>query len=318
MVYFGSISVAKHYFSQWRKPHGSRDERCRYYRDSKPEYGQRVPQYDENQDSVKYYSYGSPQGPTSEDPRSPISNIERAMSRLRFYWKDGGPVITAVIMVLCVLVWLIELCAYYLHSDFYDTLLVNGSFIPLMVKAKPWMFFTSMFMHATNITHILFNMLTLLVIGPVLEGMLGHWRYLALYMLSGIGGSVGLLISAVLRPHDWLISAVGASGAIFGLFAGVLVLYRQLGTNIRPMLVFVGINLAMPLFQGGIAWQDHIGGFVVGGLFVWLLTASLPILRGKSLNTRMWISLFGLLVLLGSIVAFCYTRVPINGFIGGY
>ncbi|AKV56183.1 membrane protein [Bifidobacterium actinocoloniiforme DSM 22766] len=232
---------------------------------------------------------------------------------MRYYWQDDGPVVTAAITVACLLVWLVELYGYYLNPRFYESLLTHAAFIPALSARMPWMYVTSMFLHATNVTHILFNMLTLWAVGPVLERMVGHWRYLALYLLSGIGGGLGMLVSAAIRPEGWMVSAVGASGAIFGLFAAVLVLYRRLGTDIRSMLVFVAINLAMPLFVSGIAWQDHVGGFIVGGLFTLLLVSGLGLLRGKSLNTRMWISGLVLLLVIIATALFCYRGNPING-----
>nr|WP_236632683.1 rhomboid family intramembrane serine protease [Bifidobacterium xylocopae] len=232
---------------------------------------------------------------------------------MRYYWRDGGPVVTAVITALCLAVWLVELYGYYLQPGFYQSLLTRTAFIPALSNRMPWMYLSSMFLHATNVTHILFNMLTLWAVGPALERMLGHWRYLALYLLSGIGGGLGMLVSAVVSPEGWLTSAVGASGAIFGLFGGVLVLYKRSGTDIRSMLVFVAINMAMPLFVPGIAWQDHVGGFIAGALFTLMLISGLGFLRGKSLTARMWISGLILFALMVVIALACYRLNPMNG-----
>ncbi|BDR52144.1 hypothetical protein KIM372_00510 [Bombiscardovia nodaiensis] len=271
------------------------------------QYGQQVPG-----NQAQYYPFGGPEPQGSQGSGRP-QRPSRFKSHLRFYWQDGGPVITAVITVVCVAVWLLELYGYYLNPTLYGKMIGNGAFMPALVSRKPWIFVTSMFLHATNVTHVLFNMLTLWSVGPVLERMLGHWRYLALYLLSGIGGGVGLLISALIRPEGWIVSAVGASGAIFGLFGAILVVYRRSGTDIRSMLVFVAINLAMPFFISGIAWQDHIGGFVTGGLVTLLLISGLGFLRGKTLTARMWISglLVGLVLLV--ITVFCLGQNPING-----
>lgn len=83
-----------------------------------------------------------------------------------------------------------------------------------------------------------------------------------------------------------LVGAYGASGALFGLFAAMLVVYRRIGEDIRSMLVWMAVNFLMPFLVGGIAWQAHVGGFIVGGVFTWLLISGVHALRGKSLTFR--------------------------------
>ena len=81
---------------------------------------------------------------------------------------------------------------------------------------------TATFLHA-NVLHIAMNMLALIIIGPYLERLLGWWRYLSVYLLGALGGSVAIyLFGARFSP------VVGASGAIFGLFAAALVFVREL------------------------------------------------------------------------------------------
>ena len=116
-----------------------------------------------------------------------------------------------------------------------------------------------MFLHQpTSLWHILFNMLTLWCVGPVLERMMGHWPYLALYLLSGLGGGAGLMVWAVCSPSGWMTAAYGASGALFGLFAAILVVYRRIGIDIRSMLIWMLVNFLMPVITPGIAWQAHV------------------------------------------------------------
>lgn len=309
MTYQGSLLA--HDTRSFQSGAASRLRRALKYYWGREQYNP-TPEYGQTTNGSPYYPYGAPEQPMPSSPQ-PNRQMSRIRSRLRLYWRNDGPVITTIITVLCVMVWLVELYGYYLNPNFYEFLLNNGAFIPLLVGRKPWMYITSMFLHATNVTHILFNMLTLWAVGPVLERMMGHWRYLTLYLLSGVGGGAGLLVSAVIRPADWLVSAVGASGAIFGLFGAVLVVYRRSGTDIRSLLVFVGINLAMPLFVPGIAWQDHVGGFIVGMFFTLLLNSGARFLRGKSLNTRMWISGLLVLFLLLAVSLLCYGYRPTNG-----
>jgi membrane associated rhomboid family serine protease len=109
---------------------------------------------------------------------------------------------------------------------------------------------------------ILFNMWALVFVGPALEGLLGRARFLAVYLLSAIGGGV---MYYFLAPPNSL--AVGASGAIFGLFGAWFVVSRRLRLDTRGIVVLIGINLALGFFfHNAIAWQAHIGGLLTGAL----------------------------------------------------
>jgi membrane associated rhomboid family serine protease len=107
---------------------------------------------------------------------------------------------------------------------------------------------------------ILFNMWALIVVGPALERLLGRVRFLAVYLLSAIGGGVAFFL---IGPSNVL--ALGASGAIFGLFGAWFVAARKLRLDVRGILVIIAINLAFSFFyRSTIAWQDHVGGLIVG------------------------------------------------------
>ncbi len=109
---------------------------------------------------------------------------------------------------------------------------------------------------------ILFNMWALVFVGPSLEALLGRVRFLAVYLLSAVGGAV---MYYYLAP--WNYPAVGASGAIFGLFGAWFVVSRRLHLDTRGIAVLIGINLALSFFfHNAIAWQDHIGGLLTGAL----------------------------------------------------
>ncbi|HET9080425.1 MAG TPA: rhomboid family intramembrane serine protease [Trebonia sp.] len=107
---------------------------------------------------------------------------------------------------------------------------------------------------------ILFNMWALIVVGPALEQLLGRVRFLAVYLLSAIGGGVAFFL---IGPSN--VFALGASGAIFGLFGAWFVVTRKLRLDARGILVIIAINLAFSFFyRATIAWQDHVGGLIVG------------------------------------------------------
>ena len=108
---------------------------------------------------------------------------------------------------------------------------------------------------------IALNMWILYLIGPELERLLGPVRYLAIYILSAVGGSV---FYYYLQPRGF---AAGASGAIFGLFGAWVVVSRRLRRDSRGILVLVAINLAFGfIYHNTIAWQAHIGGLITGAL----------------------------------------------------
>lgn len=113
-----------------------------------------------------------------------------------------------------------------------------------------------------GIVDILFNMWALYIVGPGLERLLGHARFLVVYLASALGGAV---------MYYWLAPpnqpAVGASGAIFGLFGAWFVVSQRLKLNPRPIVMLIVLNLVLS-FVGYkiIAWQDHIGGLLTGGL----------------------------------------------------
>ncbi|HEY0869500.1 MAG TPA: rhomboid family intramembrane serine protease [Acidothermaceae bacterium] len=124
---------------------------------------------------------------------------------------------------------------------------------------------TSMFLHdppssgGLFILHILFNMYALYIVGPPLEALLGRVRFAAMYLLTGLAGSV--LAYVLTAPN---VPELGASGAIFGLFGALLVVGRKLRLNIQPIAVTIGLNLVLTFSLAGISWQAHIGGLVAG------------------------------------------------------
>lgn len=121
---------------------------------------------------------------------------------------------------------------------------------------------TSAFTHA-EVMHIGFNMLALYFLGPQLEQVFGRARFLALYLVSALVASAFVMWLA--EPY---VSTVGASGAIFGLMAAVLLVVHKHRGNLRSILFWLAANVAITVFGSSvISWQGHLGGFV-GGLAV--------------------------------------------------
>ncbi|MEV4581773.1 rhomboid family intramembrane serine protease [Nonomuraea jabiensis] len=163
------------------------------------------------------------------------------------------PIVTYTILVLNVLVF----GAQYLTGErvtaelemFPARVAVLGEYYRLISAA---------FVHS-GLFHILFNCWALYVIGPYLERAFGHVRYIAIYAISALGGSVLSLWIDV--PNQ---TTVGASGAIFGLFGAVFVVGRKLNMDVRGIAVLIAINLAMTFILPGISWTGHIGGLITG------------------------------------------------------
>ncbi|MFN8192219.1 MAG: rhomboid family intramembrane serine protease [Nocardioidaceae bacterium] len=134
---------------------------------------------------------------------------------------------------------------------------VGGSWFPGFADGALWQPLTSMFTHV-EIWHIAMNMYALFLLGPVLENLLGRWRFAALYLLSGLAGSALVLMFGR--------GALGASGAIFGLMAAMLVVALKTRGNLSGILQVVVINGVISVLGASfISWEGHLGGFL-GGL----------------------------------------------------
>ncbi len=176
------------------------------------------------------------------------------------------PFVTMTIIGICVAVFLGQMAVPRLTDEV--------AFAPYLGDSEPWRFITSAFAHSPrNFLHIAFNMYALWIMGQYLEPMLGRARFAALYLITAFGGSVMYLLLAFPATVDelnrggfgsWETPAVGASGAVFGLFGAFLVLQRRLGRSAGPMVATIGINAVLGFVIPGIAWQAHLGGLVVG------------------------------------------------------
>ena len=191
---------------------------------------------------------------------------ERRWSRPRAIAAQGGrPVVTYAIIAVTAFVYIVTLIPGFgttVRNTF--AMFAPALYPELMGTSQAWRLLTVLLVHA-NIWHIGLNMLALWMLGRSLEPLLGHARFLTLYLISGLGGSIGI----ALLGFDTI--AVGASGAIYGLFGALLVIGRHIGANITGIAVILGINLVMsfvPLIFGRslVSWQGHLGGLIAGVL----------------------------------------------------
>ncbi|MPZ88349.1 MAG: rhomboid family intramembrane serine protease, partial [Nitriliruptorales bacterium] len=150
----------------------------------------------------------------------------------------------------------------------------------LVAQGEWWRLLSAAFLHG-SVLHIAFNMYALYLFGPQIERQVGSVPFLSLYLGSALAGGAAYYLAYVLQTGA-VNPAVGASGAIFGLFGATLAgAYRGRTTaagraGLRQLLVLLGINLALPLVVPAIAWQAHLGGLVAGVLvaFSWIAAPS--------------------------------------------
>ncbi|WP_100445121.1 rhomboid family intramembrane serine protease [Glycomyces xiaoerkulensis] len=139
-------------------------------------------------------------------------------------------------------------------------LLGSRYLLPTVAAGGEYRLLTSTFMHF-GVVHLLFNMVVLWILGRVLEKDLGSLRYLAVYLLSGLGGSVATYVFA--NPETW---SAGASGAIYGLFGALIMVNRRLSRDNSGLYVLLGLNLALTFLVPTISITGHLGGLVGGAL----------------------------------------------------
>lgn len=129
--------------------------------------------------------------------------------------------------------------------------------IPNQIAEEPIRLITSMFLHADAI-HLLMNMIVLLSFSSFLREI-GSLKFLAIYLLGGLGGSLTV----------WMLSdpqsvTVGASGAIYAVFGGFLSYLGKNSGAMGSMIVVLAINLIYTFSIPNISWQGHVGGLLAG------------------------------------------------------
>ena len=175
------------------------------------------------------------------------------------------PIVTYSLIFICILVFILMYVLGNGSTDNY-TLLVFGANVDTLTKnGDYYRLFTSMFLHI-GILHLLCNMYSLYIIGKEVENVFGKFKYLIIYLLSGIAGS----ILSLAFNHNTI--CAGASGAIFGLLGALLYFgyyYRTyLGVTLtRSIIPVIVLNLIIGFTSSGIDNAAHIGG-LVGGILI--------------------------------------------------
>jgi membrane associated rhomboid family serine protease len=202
-----------------------------------------------------------------------------------------NPVVTYSLIGFCVVVFLWQLgqnqdAVAYSYGMIPARLFGTAELPPDLAVVPAWAtIFTSMFLHAGWL-HIGGNMLFLWIFGNNIEDLLGHFRYLLLYLLSGVAAAMG---QALADPGS-TIPMVGASGAIAGVLGAYLLIYPNANVHVLVLIVFIvrivtvpgwimlGLWFGAQLVSGllskggaGVAFWAHVGGFVTGIVLVLLI-----------------------------------------------
>lgn len=184
-------------------------------------------------------------------------------SKLESVFKSKVPYITYFLIAVNIIFYVVPML---LGSDVYqyiiDAYCIHG---PSIRAGQYYRLLTGIFLHG-NIVHLLFNCYALYVLGGQIESFFGKFKYIIIYLFSGLTGS---LLSITLSGN---VGSIGASGAIFGLMGSLLYFgyhYRvYLGNVIKSQIVpLILLNLAIGFISSGIDNWGHIGG-LIGGIVI--------------------------------------------------
>jgi membrane associated rhomboid family serine protease len=167
------------------------------------------------------------------------------------------------------------ICAFYLYelvdSGIIGTYALYG--IELLQVTNEWYrLITVALIHDNSSTipiHLAFNMLALHSLGTPIENFLGRQKFLIIFFVSLVGGS---LASAMFLGYNGY--SIGASGAVFGLFGAWVVIARRIGAEVKSTLVIIGLNFVLGFTIGGVDWHAHLGGLLAGAAITKVLLSS--------------------------------------------
>ena len=211
------------------------------------------------------------------------------------------PALTYVFMGICIAVFIAELATGGTFGEARNSeAALDGAVRKAFVADGDfWRILTAGFLHA-DITHLLFNMLSLYILGTMLEPEMGRVRFGIVYVVAILAGSLGII---VLDPNG---GGLGASGGVFGLMGAGLVLMWARGFSVNPMenglALWLGLNLFLS-FRPGISLAGHLGGLAGGALIALVLFVLAPRLRLRGRAPEMLAVAVGAGVAAASIIA---------------
>ena len=174
-----------------------------------------------------------------------------------------------------VLTLITVICAFYLwelvDSGIIGTFALYG--IDLLKITNEWYRLVTVgLIHDNSSTipiHLAFNMLALHSLGTPIETLLGRSKFLIIFFVSLIGGS---LTSAMFLGNSGY--SIGVSGAVFGLFGSWIIIGRRIGAEVKSTLVLIGLHFVLGFTIGGVDWRAHLGGLASGALITKVLLSS--------------------------------------------
>jgi membrane associated rhomboid family serine protease len=189
--------------------------------------------------------------PVNQRPPKPprVRRESRVLTRIT----ERVPIVTFVLMVLIALLWFVDLIV--------GSGPLEGNLWTISTLSGPWTLLTSMVAAPAGgdgFLSVVFNLFSLFIIGRILEPEFGRRKFLAVYVLSGLGASVfALLFVGIVQS---------AGSAIFGLIAVFVVLMRKRGANMVWLYAVIALNIISIALSSAraVIWQGAVGGLVVG------------------------------------------------------
>lgn len=217
---------------------------------------------------------------------------EKKNKKMERIFSAKKPIFTYIIMGLCLVMFILSKFGYNTGL----LLLLGANYGPLVKSGEIYRLVACMFLHG-GIIHFGLNMYSLFIVGPRVEDFFGKWKFLLIYFLSGISGS---LLSIGINND---VVSIGASGAIFGLFGALVYFgytYRgYIGTIIRSQIVPIVIyNLLLGFIIPGVDIWGHVGG-LLGGLLSARMLGTIENKKYNFSNVFLFIIYFAFLIYLG-------------------
>lgn len=198
--------------------------------------------------------------------RAGTASVRQPTTALGGRPREQADLVTKVLIGINVAIWLIGLIVgssvMVERFALFKIASVDGELAGVLT-GEWYRMFTAAFLHA-GILHLALNALALWILGSSLEPVLGRWRFVAIYVLSALGGSAASLLGL-----EGSQPAVGASGAVFGLFGALFVVARRFGKDVSSVLVILGINAVIGFTVPSIDWRAHLGGLITGALLAY-------------------------------------------------
>lgn len=205
------------------------------------------------------------------------------------------PIVTYVLVLINIAVF-IFMSIFGGTYDINNLITFGANYQPLVLSGQWYRLVTAMFIHI-GLQHLLLNMLTLYFCGVFLEKIFGHFKFLIIYLLAGIGGN---LLSIAFAPD---VVSAGASTSIFGMFGMFIMMgvafpnSNYFKTIKNQFLMFVLLNFVFALLpNSGIDIYGHLGGLIVG--FLTALVISLPKSGDKLIIKKYLLGFIGLILYL--------------------